>query len=79
MPNIHGTITQTCKLRIKQGGKEALQTFYITNLGKDKFILGYPWFRSFTLDIDWVKAQLRGPKVGIETTHLATAKRVKNW
>jgi len=78
-PNIHGTITQTCKLHIKQGTKEAKQLFYITNLGKDKFILGYPWFRSFTPDIDWAKAQLKGPKVRIETTHLTTAERVKNW
>jgi len=36
MPNIHGTITQTCKLYIRQGNKEAKQTFYVTNLGKKK-------------------------------------------
>jgi len=78
-PNIHGTITQTCELRIKQGNKEVKQTFYVTNLGKDKFILGYPWFRAFAPDIDWANNKLRGPKVGIETTHLATAERVKNW
>jgi len=78
-PNLHGTITQTCKLRIKQGNKEAKQLFYVTNLGKDRFILGYPWFCTFNPDIDWVKAQLQGPKVSIETTHLATAERVKNW
>jgi len=79
MPNIHGTITQTCELWVRQGTKEAKQLFYVTNLGKDKFILGYPWFQSFTPDIDWAKAQLKGPKVRIETTHLVTAKRVKNW
>ena len=78
-PNFHRTIMQTCKLWIKQGNKKAKQTFYATNLGKDRFILGYPWFHSFNPDIDWVKAQLQGPKVGIETTHLATAKRVHNW
>jgi len=63
----------------KQGTKEAKQLFYVTNLGKDKFILGYPWFRAFTPDIDWANNKLRGPKIGIETTHLATAERVKNW
>jgi len=78
-PNIHGTITQTCELCIRQGNKEAKQIFYVTNLGKDKFILEYPWFCSFTPDIDWANAQLRGPKVGIETTHLATAERVRNY
>jgi len=78
-PNIHGTITQSCELRIRQGTKEVKQIFYITNLGKDRFILGYPWFRAFTPDIDWANNKLRGPKVGIETTHLATAERVKNW
>jgi len=79
MPNIHSTITQTYKLCIKQGNKEAKQTFYVTNLGKDKFILGYPWFQSFTPDIDWAKAQLQGPKIGIETTHLTTTERVQNY
>jgi len=78
-PNIHGTITQTCELRVRQGNKKAKQIFYVTNLGKDSFILGYPWFRSFTPDIDWANAQLRGPKVRIETTHLATAERVRNY
>jgi len=78
-PNIYGTIMQTCELRVRQGNKEAKQIFYVTNLGKDKFILGYPWFCSFTPDIDWANAQLRGPKVGIETTHLATAERVRNY
>jgi len=78
-PNIHGTITQVCELQVKQGNKEAKQTFYVTNLGKDRIILGYPWFRLFTPDIDWARAQLRGPKVRIETTHLTTAERVKNW
>jgi len=78
-PNIHGTITQSCELQIRQGTKEAKQIFYVTNLGKDKFILGYPWFCTFTPDIDWANNKLQGPKIGIETTHLATAERVKNW
>src|SRR5712691_4239691 len=78
-PNIHGTITQTCELRVKQGNKEAKQTFYVTNLGKDRFILGYPWFRAFTPEIDWANAELKGPKVGIETTHYATMERIRNY
>ena len=43
-PNKHGTITHACDLMIKQGHKAIRQRFYVSNLGKDRFILGYPWF-----------------------------------
>jgi len=39
----------------------------MSNLGKDRFILGYPWCRSFVPDIDWENAKLKGPAVQAET------------
>ena len=39
----------------------------MSNLGKDRFILGYPWFRAFVPDIDWANNALRGPQVKMET------------
>jgi len=38
--NRHGTITHACDLMVKQGNKKVWQHFYISNLGKDRFILG---------------------------------------
>ena len=41
--NKQGEMTHRCQLRIKYNGKENLQDFYITNLGKDRMILEYPF------------------------------------
>jgi len=65
--NKHGTITHACNLLVKQGHKTVQQRFYVSNLGKDRFILGYPWFRAFIPDINWANATLRGPQVKMET------------
>ena len=70
--NRHGTITHACDLMVKQGNRKERQRFYVSNLGRDRFILGYPWFRTFTPDIDWTNAQLRGPQIKIETLKLET-------
>ena len=41
--------------------------FYLTNLGKDRFILGYPFLWEFNLRIDWKTGQLLEGDVEIET------------
>jgi len=65
--NCHGTITHACDVLILRGQKQERQRFFVTNLGKDHFIFGYPWFRTFSPDIDWPEARLKGPKVQAET------------
>ena len=77
--NRHGTITHTCDLMVKQGNKKERQCFYVSNLGKDRFILGYPWFRHFSPDIDWTNAQLCGPKVKMETIKYDTFQKLKEY
>ena len=52
---------------------------YVSNLGKDRFILGYPWFHSFSPDIDWTNAQLCGPKVKMETIKYDTFQKLKEY
>jgi hypothetical protein len=37
--------------------------FYLTGIGKDHFILGYPFLLTFNPQIDWQKGQI----VGLET------------
>ena len=77
--NHHGTITHACNLMVKQGNKKERQQFYISNLGKDRFILEYPWFCHFSPDIDWTNAQLHGPKVKMETIKYDTFQKLKEY
>jgi hypothetical protein len=44
--NQASTLTHFCELHIMQGDKEAVQTFFITNLGTNQIILGYLWFKT---------------------------------
>ena len=43
-----------------------MQWFYVTNLGSDKMILGYPWLCAFNPDIDWPSCKLIGPIIKME-------------
>ena len=66
-PNKTGTIMQVCHLQVIQGNKKQRTPFYVTDLGTDRFILGYPWCQDFKLSIDWSNSLLNGPKVCMET------------
>jgi hypothetical protein len=59
--NKAGYITDFLNLIITQGTKKVPAKFYITNLGGDRAILGYPWLRDFNPNIDWPTRKLRGP------------------
>jgi hypothetical protein len=41
--------------------------FYVTNLGRDRLILGHEWFKTFNPQIDWKHNMLLGDEVVIET------------
>ena len=58
--NRHGTITYACDLMVSQGNKKERQRFFGTNLGKDRFIFGYPWCKTFNPTIDWAEGQIKG-------------------
>jgi len=49
--------------------------FFLTNLGKDQFILGYPFLFVFNLDVDWRRAKLCRGAVGIETVGFQRAQQ----
>jgi hypothetical protein len=42
-----GRVEKFCCLNVGVGSNQQLQTFFITNLGKDQVILGYPWLEHF--------------------------------
>ncbi len=41
--NSTGSITRKCTLNVQVGGQTKEQEFFITNLGQDRVILGYPF------------------------------------
>jgi len=77
--NRHGTITHACDLMVKQGNKKVQQRFYVSDLGKDRFILGYPWFRAFNPDINWTEAKLKGPGIKMETIQHEVMEKARNY
>jgi len=74
--NRAGNVTKFCNLWLTRGGTKVKMGFYVTNLGRDRLILGHPWFRAFNPTINWETNQLEGDDVTIETagyrTRLAT-------
>ena len=61
--NIAGRLTEFCTLRVRKGDKNCLQTFYITALGADHAILGYPWLRTFNPRINWEEGKILGLEI----------------
>jgi hypothetical protein len=41
--NQAGDITHYCDLLVTRGQQTRRERFFVTNLGKDRFIFGYPW------------------------------------
>jgi len=77
--NRNGAITHYCNLMVSKGNLRWQTWFYITDLGRDHVIFGYPWFREFKPDIDWENAILRGPKVKVETIRKVTWDKVQGY
>ena len=65
--NLGGDITHYCNLWITRGDTTHKHGFYVANLGRDRLILGHPWFKTFNPNIDWRMNQLEGDKIVIET------------
>jgi hypothetical protein len=65
--NQSGSVTHFIDLLVNRGGRKVTQRFYVTNLGSDRIILGYPWLCAFNPEIDWPNCKLVGSKVNMET------------
>ena len=77
--NQHRNISKYCDLLISKGNIKRQQRFYVTNLGRDRLLLGYPWFKAFKPDIDWEQGTLKGPKVKAETTQKVTWDKAQSY
>ena len=65
--NQGGTISQYCNLWVRRGKHVEKLGFYVANLGRDRLILGYPWFTKFNPNFDWKNNVLEGEEVEIDT------------
>jgi hypothetical protein len=45
-------------LEFKLGDRKFNECFYVTKLGKQRIILGFPWLHKYNLIIDWKKLPL---------------------
>ena len=64
--NIQGAIDLYCWLKVRLGGTERNTKFYLTSIGKERFILGYPFLEMFNLQIDWKQGKILDRKLRIE-------------
>ena len=57
-PNKRGTITKYTQLDLTIDGRTRPHNLFVTGLGKQKIILGYPWFKQNNPEINWEKCTL---------------------
>jgi hypothetical protein len=75
--NKQGKITHYCWLCIVKGEQHTLQQFYITSLGKDCIILGYPFLYDFNPKINWKTGKVSGEPVQLQSSqYMHVAKRI---
>jgi hypothetical protein len=67
--NQGGEITHFCILKVKLGNQERDQKFYITDLGRDRIILGYTWLVEFDPKINWKDGAVEGQPCEIFTAN----------
>jgi len=60
--NKKGTITSYVEADLQIGERVTKTRLYITGLGKQKVILGFPWLRDENPDVDWKTGKIRWKK-----------------
>jgi hypothetical protein len=56
--NRKGDITWYTDLDVQTGSKNRTMRFFLTDLGNQQLILGYPWFAAMQPQIDWARGWL---------------------
>ena len=60
--NKQGTITRYAEVNLQIGEKTTATRLMVTGLGKQKVILGFPWFEEMNPEINWEKGTLNWRK-----------------
>ena len=66
-PNGKGSLMRCTELMVTQNRKEALQWFFVADLGSNQMILGFPWLHKWNPDIDWRKWNIKGGPISTRT------------
>jgi hypothetical protein len=66
--NQAGLIEESVHLYIDRGDEHIQTQLHVTNLGRDRLILGYPWLEAFNPEINWAEGKLLGPQTTLKTT-----------
>jgi hypothetical protein len=66
--NQAGLIEESVHLYIDRGDECVQTQLHVTNLGRDRLILGYPWLEAFNPEINWAEGKLLGPRTTLKTT-----------
>jgi hypothetical protein len=56
--NKRGTINAYVNLEFSLGKQKFKERFYVTGLGKQRIILGFPWLHKYNLIIDWKRGEV---------------------
>ena len=59
-PNKSGKILEVVDLLVNNNGQRASHAFFVTNIGQDDFILGYPFFEASNPNVDWSSSCIEG-------------------
>ena len=57
--NKKGTVKSYVDLEFWIGHKKFKEQFYVTGLGKQRIILGFPWLNKYNPIIDWKKGEIK--------------------
>jgi gag-polyprotein putative aspartyl protease len=72
--NKAGAVTKACILNVQYQKGQQLQRFYITDLGFDQVLLGYPWLHEFNPHINWKDGEVQE-----EVTFRTTTSAWEKW
>jgi hypothetical protein len=79
MENKRGKITHYCWLCIQKGTWDKLQSFFITDLGQDQIILGYPFLYHFNPPINWTAGRIWGAPIQLQSPCYKYVQRTILW
>jgi hypothetical protein len=74
-PNRQGPITHYTDTAIRMGGRTRVMRFFLTHLGGNPLILGYPWFSGMEPRITWSKGWIDYNQLPIMLTPIKSTER----
>ena len=74
--NVEGELTRYTNLEVTRGDTTEILEFFITNLGNDRAIFGFPWLQTFEPKVNWRQATISG-ETTVRTTNEEATNRAR--